>query len=120
MNIKELLTESMTSIAYHFCPIDSLWAIMESKKFKLTQSNVTSSEDREKCTVGGYTYPYYMCFSRSHSCLNGYVRRRNVGREEGFDWDRIGNALNGTTWVQPDELEESIKNYGTMDKWKAL
>ena len=79
MNIKKLLTESMTSIAYHFCPIDALWAIMESKNFRLTQSDVTSSEDREKCTIGGYTYPYYMCFSRSHSCLSGYVRRRLEG-----------------------------------------
>ena len=49
---------------------------------------------------------------------NGYVRRRNVGREEGFDWDRIGNALNGTTWVQPDELEESIKNSGQWTNGK--
>jgi len=79
MNIKQQLNESMSSIAYHFCPIDALWAIMKSKKFRLTPSNATSADDREKCTIGNYTYPFYMCFSRSHSCLNGYVRRRLEG-----------------------------------------
>lgn len=47
---------------------------------------------------------------------NGYARHKGVGRgkkeENGIDWDRIGEALNGTTWIQPDELEESILKSG--------
>ncbi len=76
---KQQLNESMSSIAYHFCPIDALWAILKSKTFKLTSVQDTSAEDREKCTIGSRVYPYYMCFSRSHSCLHGYVRRRLEG-----------------------------------------
>jgi hypothetical protein len=76
---KEQLNESMSSIAYHFCPIDALWAIMSSKYFKLTPTSASTADDKEKCTVGNYVYPYYMCFSRSHSCLSGYVRRRLEG-----------------------------------------
>lgn len=44
----------------------------------------------------------------------GYVRR-NCGRDPSFDWDKLGSILNGTTWTQPDELEESIKKDGN---WK--
>jgi len=47
---------------------------------------------------------------------NGYARHKGVGRgkkeENGIDWDRIGDALHGTTWIQPDELEESIIKSG--------
>jgi len=47
---------------------------------------------------------------------NGYARHKGVGRgkkeENGIDWDRIGEALQGTTWIQPDELEESIIKSG--------
>lgn len=40
----------------------------------------------------------------------GYKRRRNVGRDPQFNWDEIGNALNGTTYVSPDDLERAISN----------
>ena len=39
-----------------------------------------------------------------------YVRRKNVGRDPSFNWDELGEALNGTTKVSPDELEKKIKN----------
>ena len=59
----------------------------------------------------------------SHACFlintdlfeydgNGYKRRRNVGCDPQFDWDRIGSALNGTTYISPDQLETAIKNSG--------
>ena len=48
----------------------------------------------------------------------GFVRRRNVGRDENFNWDFLGNKLNGTTWTQPDELEEILKNSGEWTNWK--
>jgi len=38
----------------------------------------------------------------------GFVRIKAYNRnkrDEPFDWDRLGNKLNGTTWLQPDELE---------------
>ena len=40
----------------------------------------------------------------------GFVRRRNVGRDKEFNWDFLGNILNGTTWTQPDELEQILIN----------
>ena len=39
----------------------------------------------------------------------GYIRRKGVGRDPNFDWNEIGDALNGTTYVSQDELEEKIK-----------
>lgn len=76
MKNKHLITESMSSVAYHFCPLDSLFAIMKSKFFKLTDSENNTAADREKCEINGRRYRYYMCFSRLHSCLSGYARRR--------------------------------------------
>ena len=43
---------------------------------------------------------------------NGYVRRRDCGRDPSFNWDRIGSKLNGVTWTQPDELEKCIIESG--------
>lgn len=43
---------------------------------------------------------------------NGYKRHRDVGRDSDFDWDEIGGALNGTTYVSPDRLEKAIQNSG--------
>ena len=66
--------------------------------------------------IGGY----------NHACIllnrdlfeygvNGtWERHRNVGRDPTFDWSRIGDALNGTTYVSPDQLEAAIRNSG---KW---
>ena len=53
---------------------------------------------------------------------NGYVRRRNCGKDPSFNWDKIGSILNGTTWTQPYELEECIIKDGTWtnDKYDAL
>ncbi|KAK8842218.1 hypothetical protein M9Y10_026450 [Tritrichomonas musculus] len=59
----------------------------------------------------------------SHACFllntdlfeysgHGYVRRKNVGRDAEFDWDMLGNKINGTTHVSPDQLEQAIKNAG--------
>ena len=42
----------------------------------------------------------------------GWERHKNVGRDSNFDWDSLGNALNGTTFVSPDEIEKAIKNSG--------
>ena len=44
---------------------------------------------------------------------DGYVRKSNYNRhkaDEPFDWNEIGEALNGTTYVSPDELEKKIKD----------
>ena len=37
-----------------------------------------------------------------------YERHFDVGRVMRYDWNSVGNALNGTTYVSPDELEEVI------------
>lgn len=39
----------------------------------------------------------------------GYIRRVGVGRDPQFDWEEVGEALNGTTKVTPDQLEKKIK-----------
>ena len=48
----------------------------------------------------------------------GFVRRRNVGRDKEFDWSFLGDKLNGKTWTQPDELEEIIKKSGEWTDYK--
>lgn len=47
----------------------------------------------------------------------GYFRIKNYNRNkpnEPFDWERIGSKLNGTTWIQPDELDVILSTSG---KW---
>ena len=39
-----------------------------------------------------------------------YLRHKDVGRDPNFDWNKIGDALNGTTYVSPDDLEKKIKD----------
>lgn len=41
---------------------------------------------------------------------DGYKRRKDVGRDSSFDWNKLGNKVNGKTYVSPDELEKYIKN----------
>ena len=41
-----------------------------------------------------------------------YDRYKDVGRDSSFDWDQLGEALNGTTHISPDQLETAIKNNG--------
>lgn len=40
---------------------------------------------------------------------DGYKRRKDVGRDSSFDWEKLGNKVNGKTYVTPDELENKIK-----------
>ena len=47
----------------------------------------------------------------------GFFRTQNYDRhskDEPFDWERIGSLINGTTWIQPDELDEILRRSG---KW---
>ena len=37
-----------------------------------------------------------------------FERKKNVGRDTSFDWDELGDAMNGTTNISPDELEAVI------------
>ncbi len=46
----------------------------------------------------------------------GWERHVDVGRDSKYDWDAIGSALNGTTYVSPDRLETAINNSG---EWVA-
>ena len=46
---------------------------------------------------------------------NGYERHRDVGRDPDYDWNSIGDALNGTTYVSPDKLETAIENSGDWE-----
>ena len=53
-----------------------------------------------------------------------YVRKRNFNRKADFelDWDTLGNTLSGTTYTQPDELDEILRNSGncTSGKYNVL
>ena len=60
-------------------------------------------------------------FGYNHSCLlldkdlfeygankeQSYERHKDVGRDDAYDWNLLGTALNGTTKISPDQLEES-------------
>ncbi len=43
---------------------------------------------------------------------NGWSRHKDVGRDSNYDWDALGTALNGTTYISPDRLETAIRNSG--------
>ena len=45
-----------------------------------------------------------------------YERHKNVGRDTSFDWNELGEAMNGTTDVSPDQLEEAIIKEKEWDK----
>ena len=66
-------------------------------------------------------------FGFNHACLllnkdlfeyganneKSYERHKDVGRDDSYDWNHLGTALNGTTKISPDQLETAIKNDGT-------
>ena len=66
-------------------------------------------------------------FGYNHSCFllnkdlyeygankeKSYERHKDVGRDDSYDWNQLGTALNGTTKISPDQLEAAIKNDGT-------
>lgn len=43
---------------------------------------------------------------------DGWHRRRNVGRDPSFNWDCLGEKVNGTTHVSPDQLAQAIEKSG--------
>jgi hypothetical protein len=44
----------------------------------------------------------------------GWKRYKNIGRDNSYDWNCLGNYFNGYTFVSPDEIEEAIIKSG---KW---
>ena len=46
---------------------------------------------------------------------SGWSRRRNVGRDSEYNWNSLGDALNGTTFVSPDDLEDYIRDDGNWE-----
>jgi hypothetical protein len=40
--------------------------------------------------------------------VNGVQRHRGVGRDPSYDWNRLGQKLNGTTYVSPEKLAGAI------------
>lgn len=53
--------------------------------------------------LGSDLFEYRLGETKKH-----YIWRRNVGRTENFDWSRLGNKLNGRTYVSADQLEQEI------------
>ena len=69
------INESLTTIVYHFCDLKGLLGVCRDNAFFLTSSN-TNQSDIRMSTRGEYTYPYYMCFSRTKSSQLGYALQR--------------------------------------------
>jgi hypothetical protein len=40
--------------------------------------------------------------------MNGATRRAGVGRHRDYDWERLGEKVNGMTHISPDELDGAI------------
>lgn len=80
-----ILKESLSSILYHFCPIDNAYAIVSSNSFKLSNDGYTRSDSYMNRMPAGNgdekRYPYYMCFSRTPYSGAGYIalRRERTG-----------------------------------------
>lgn len=81
--------------------------------------------------IGGFELIRPMGYN--HACLllnedifeygpQGYERHKNVGRDPSFDWFELGNILNGTTRITPDQLERAILNDGSWipERYVAL
>ena len=100
-----LVSEGISQVVWHFCPIGSMYSIATNDKFKCSSISVNASDIRfTSLPVNNKTgerkiYPYYMCVSRTPYSGVGYQQMR---REKGNgDWTsclvRIeldGNALN--------------------------
>ena len=70
--------------------------------------------------------PILGLFGANHACLllnedifeygvletKEYVRHKKVGKIKLFDWDHLGETLNGISRISPDKLEEEIKKDG--------
>lgn len=50
--------------------------------------------------------------------IKKYERHKNVGKVGSFDWDYLGQTLNGLTYISPDELENLIKKDGNWGPGK--
>lgn len=82
-----LLNESLSSRLFHFCNIDAAYNILRINSFKL--ANVSQNKSDKRMNSFQYdvddsgnpinkTYEYYMCFSRTPSTSDGYVRQRRI------------------------------------------
>lgn len=86
--IKGQLTEGISQRLFHFCPVSSLYQILEFNAFKLTPATRPSDAKLTSLPINAderKQYPYYMCFSRTPSSLVGYVAmRRDSGSRENW------------------------------------
>ena len=94
------------------------------KKMRKNQPSIFAETEHEigyNLTIGAVDalQAKHVCFLLNRDLFeydsNGWSRRRNVGRDSDYDWDSLGNNLNGTTYVSPDKLEEYIENDGNWE-----
>lgn len=128
--IEKLICERLSQRIFHFCPLSACYNIVMSDSLIL--SSVEQNENDRRMNSfstgnGGFkTYPYYMCFSRTPSTADGYVRTR---RNNTPDWSRVtvriefdGDALNAnyrgvpvnafTQGTDPEKLNTGGEYYG--------
>lgn len=129
-NVKSMLTEALSERLYHFCPLNSMYAIAKTDSFKLTSVEERPSDKKLTSLPTGNgerkQYNYYMCFSRTPSSLVGYVamRRNKTGN---FTWGQTlvrmeidGTKLNANYKGMPvnyfnNKKLDKINHYTDMD-----
>ena len=72
--------------------------------------------------VSGYNHACLLLnrdlFEYGSNAEKSYERHKDVGRDSSFDWKELGEPLNGTTHISPDQLETAIKNDGNWGPGK--
>ena len=92
------INESISSRVFHFCPIQTIYSILEENVFKMTPTGTRNSDDRMS-VFKGRKYPFYFCVTRNQYSGIGYA---SLCRDRGKgDWSKCmarieldGDALN--------------------------
>ncbi len=107
--IRRLISEKLSEKIFHFCPMSACFNIVMSNSLRLSSVEQNINDKRMNSFQTGKDtfkiYPYYMCFSRTQSTADGYVRAR---RENSPDWRKAtvriefdGDLLNRYFYGKP-------------------
>lgn len=67
------IRESISSRVFHFCPIQTLYSILDTNKFIMSKTGTRASDERMS-TFGGKKYEYYFCVTRNQYAGTGYAQ----------------------------------------------
>ena len=91
-------------------------------RFRVGVSNLGSSSSLGSSLSSSFGFFLGSSRGLTHACFlidrdlfdygankdKSYRRLYDVGRDSSYNWISVGNALNGRTYVSPDDLEEAI------------